>query len=99
MVDKVKGFDMERAWNCNMRLKTAVKRAALVGISKDEVVAFWRKSARELGYWGSYPNPLHKMLKKNAHLRDNNQPDWYRAWKGEIGAGAQLREIINDAKK
>ena len=24
------------------------------------------------------------------------EPDWYRAWKGEIGPGAQLKEIIKE---
>lgn len=48
-------FSLERAWNCNMRLKFAVKRAAAEGISKETVVKFWKDSARKLGYSGSYP--------------------------------------------
>jgi len=48
-------FDLKRAWNCNMSLKTAVKRAEAEGISKSTVVKFWRDSAHKLGYWGSYP--------------------------------------------
>ena len=50
-------FDLKQAWNCNMSLKNAVKRAAAEDISKEQVVKFWRDSAHKLGYWGSYPNP------------------------------------------
>lgn len=87
---KTPSFDLKRAWNCNMRLKFAVKRAALSGISKQTVVAFWKQSARTLGYWGSYPIP---KVKSNPVANDE-QPDWYRQWKGEIGAGAKLRASI-----
>lgn len=71
-----------------MRLKHAVRRAAADGISKETVVKFWRDSARKLGYWGSYPNPKRNPLTKR------DEPEWYRKWKGEIGAGAELRAIV-----
>ena len=88
-------FDLKRAWNCNMRLKAAVRRAAKEGISKETVVKFWRDSARKLGYWGSYPiskvknNPLTKSTKATA----------YTDWKGETGAGLMLRQIIANTCK
>ncbi|MGF1781121.1 hypothetical protein [Vibrio fluvialis] len=87
-------FDLKRAWNCNMKLKFAVRRAAAEGISKEEVVKFWRESARKLGFWGSYP--IDKP--KRNPLSADESPDWYKRWKGEIGEGLQLRQILADRK-
>lgn len=87
-------FDLKRAWNCNMKLKTAVRRAEADGISKETVVKFWRESARKLGYWGSYSIP---KFKANS-LFENEEPEWYKNWKGEAGAGLELKQIISSAR-
>lgn len=79
-------FDLERAWNCNMSLKFAVKRAALANIGKDTVVKFWRDSARKLGYWGSYPIP-------KVQGRGTPSSGYYAEWLGITGQGALLKQI------
>lgn len=79
-------FDLERAWNCNMRLKFAVKRAAMCNIPKQVVVNFWRESARKLGYSGSYPKPL---LKQNCSLSRDEIIAKYSVHTGMFGNYAQ----------
>jgi hypothetical protein len=42
-------------WNCNSRLKHAVKYCALKGISKDKVVAAYKHFSKTYGYSGNVP--------------------------------------------
>ena len=89
-------FNLERAWNCNMRLRAAVRRAAMDGISKATVVKFWKASARKLGYWGSYKIP---KVAKNPYYAD--QPEVhteYTDWKGTTGPGRLLLDILHAEK-
>lgn len=55
---------LETAWSTNMRLKNVV-RYMEGRYTKQEVVQFWRDSAKKLGYSGSYPV---LKLKRNAYL-------------------------------
>lgn len=86
-------FDLERAWNCNMRLKAAVCRAAIDGIDKTTVVKFWRDSAHKLGYWGSYTIP--KAPRNPYYDSIPEVRTEYTDWKGTTGPGKMLLNIIN----
>lgn len=90
-------FDLERAWNCNMRLKSAVRRAAMDGISKATVVKFWRDSAHKLGYSGSYTIP--KVVKNPYYDSAPTTRTSYTDWKGTTGTGRDLLDIINRIDK
>ena len=82
-------FDLKRAWNCNMRLRHAVKRAAMDNVPKATVVKFWRDSAKKLGYWGSYGIP--KVKGRGTPMTES-----YSDWLGLTGHGALLRKILKE---
>ncbi len=48
---------LRRAWNCNMRLKKAVKFCGERNISKDQVVKFYKSTCKAVGYSGSIAIP------------------------------------------
>lgn len=54
---------LRQQWNSGSKLKTAVRRLSTHGISKQEVVDFFRSTAHKIGYSGSLPVPQIKGRK------------------------------------
>ena len=54
---RTKADYLRQQWNSGSKLRDAVRRLALKGIPKQEVVKFFRNTARDIGYSASLPVP------------------------------------------
>ena len=63
---------LKRAWNCNMRLSYAVRYLEKKGISKTEVVQFFKATCKAVGYSGSLYMPRPYNNKELAFSYDSS---------------------------
>lgn len=79
--------DAMKRWNAGL---TADQVHALYG---EDVSAMFATFEKEVGCRSFTVDELLSGIIGHKYPNRDNEPEWYRAWKGEIGYGKQLREV------
>jgi len=98
MVDK-EILAIRRAWNAGLRLREAFDRASsLHGMTdKSKAAAEWRKMHRLFGC-GCADYSYVNGTGRRPTINGKDLSEDYLRWRGDIGEGLLLREIIKNAR-
>lgn len=80
-----------RMWNAGLTVEEILAKYGI------DVSVQFAEFESKIGCRSFTVDELHSGIIGHKYPNRDEEPEWYRAWKGEIGPGKQLREIIKNS--